>query len=75
MAKLSILKHTFFFKTTKSIVRTNCNGADEYRRRHTPVDISMVFVGFLLVGGEGRNAGGVGGLDDGIEMIIECVIV
>lgn len=28
----------------------------------------MVFVGFLLVGGKGRDTGGVGGLDDAIEV-------
>ena len=46
-----------FSKTAKSIIRFNGNGADEYRRRHTTVDISVVFVGFLLVGGEGRDTG------------------
>ena len=64
----SIAKLHIFSKTAKSFIRTNGNGADEYRRRHTAVDIPMVFVGFLLVGGEGRDAGGVGRLDDGIEM-------
>lgn len=28
----------------------------------------MALVGFLLVGGKGRDTGGVGGLDDGIEV-------
>jgi len=31
-------------------------------------DISVALVGFLLVGGEGRDAGGIGSLDDGIEV-------
>ena len=31
----------------------------------------MALVGFFLVGGKGRDTGGVGGLDDGIEMIID----
>ena len=34
----------------------------------------MVFVGFLLVGGEGRDAGGIGSLDDGIEVISDGVV-
>ena len=65
----------FFSETAKSISCANGNGADEYRRRHTPVDISVALVGFLLVGREGRYAGGVGSLDNGIEVIIDCVIV
>ena len=70
-----IAKIHIFSVTAKSTIRANGNGADEYRRRHTAVDIPMVFVGFLLVGGEGRDAGGIGSLDDGIEGIIDCVIV
>ena len=57
-----------FSETAKSIIWANGNGADEYRRRHTPIDIAVALVGFLLVGGEGRDTGGVGGLDDGIEV-------
>lgn len=65
----------FFSETAKSISCANCNGADEYRRRHTPIDIAVALVGFFLVGRESRDAGGIGGLDDGIEVIIDCVIV
>ena len=43
----------------KSFIRANCNGADEDRRRHAAVDGAMAFVGFLLVGGEGRDTGGI----------------
>lgn len=56
---ISTAKIHVFSETAKSIIRTNCNGADEYRRRHSPIDVSVALVGFLLVGGEGRDAGGI----------------
>ena len=35
----------------------------------------MALVGFLLVGREGRDAGGIGRLDDGIEVIIDGFVI
>ena len=66
----SVAAEFLFPKSTRALKtdRINCNGADEYRRRHTPIDIAVAFVGFLLVGGEGRDAGGIGSLDDAIEV-------
>ena len=66
-----IAKIHFFSVTAKSTIRANGNGADEYRRRHASIDIAVALVGFLLVGGKGRDTGGVGGLDDGIKVIID----
>lgn len=34
----------------------------------------MVFGSFFLVGGKGQDAGGIGGLDDGIEVISDGVV-
>ena len=41
---------------------------DLFHRCTRPCRQAVVFVGFLLVGGEGRDAGAIGGLDDGIEV-------
>ena len=43
--------------------------SDEYRRRHAAIDVAVAFVDFLLAGGEGGDAGCVGGFDDGVEVI------
>lgn len=44
------------------------NLPDIHRRRHMAVDVAVAFVGPLLVSRKGGDAGGVGGLDDGVEV-------
>ena len=50
------------------------NSSDINRRRHATVDISMTLVGFLLVGGKRGDAGGVGGLDNGVKVKSDGVV-
>ena len=44
------------------------NIADENGRRDAAVDVAVLFVGLLLIGGESCITGGIGGFDDGIEV-------
>lgn len=44
------------------------NGGEEEGGGDAAVDVAVLTVGFLLVGGEGGNVGGVGGFDDGVEV-------
>ena len=44
------------------------DGGEEEGGGDAAVDVAVLTVGFLLVGGEGGDAGGVGGFDDGVEV-------
>lgn len=44
------------------------NGGEEEGGGDAAVDVAVLTVGFLLVGGEGGDVGGVGGFDDGVEV-------
>lgn len=44
------------------------DGGEEEGGGDAAVDVAVLTVGFLLVGGEGGDVGGVGGFDDGIEV-------
>lgn len=44
------------------------NGADENRRRHSAVDVAVVLVDTFLIGRESGDAGGVGGLHNGVKV-------
>lgn len=51
-----------------------CNdGADEYGVGDAAVDVAVEFVGFLFVGREGWDGGRASRLDDGVEVIVDCV--
>lgn len=46
----------------------NGDGGEEEGGGDAAVDVAVLAVGFLLVGGEGGDVGGVGGFDDGVEV-------
>ena len=50
------------------VASNNDYSPDIYRRRDTTVDVAVVFVGTLFVGGEGGDADCVGSLDYGVEV-------
>lgn len=52
-----------------------CDCTDGYRVGDAAVDVAVEFVGFLFVGREGGDGGGVGGFDDGVEVVMDCVNV
>lgn len=55
------------------MLHSYCDCTDEYRVGDAAVDVAVELVGFLLVGGEGGDGGGVGCFDDGVEVIVDCV--
>lgn len=49
-----------------------------HRRWHAAVDVAVFFFGAFFVGRKGWDIGGIGGLDDGVEMEcdgIACLVV
>lgn len=44
------------------------DGGEEEGGGDAAVDVAVLTVGFLLVGGEGGYEGGVGGFGDGVEV-------
>jgi len=49
------------------------DGGEEEGGGDAAVDVAVLTVGFLLVGGESGDVGGVGGFDDGVEVESYCV--
>lgn len=57
------------------VLLLNGDGGEEEGWGNAAVDVAVLTVGFLLVGGEGGDGGGVGCFDDGVEVVMDCVNV
>ena len=55
-------------KSSLSWLALYSDGGEEEGGGDAAVDVAVLAVGFLLVGGEGGDVGGVGGFDDGVEV-------